>query len=190
MVAKKTVLGLVILGLLLGLASLQLAAASHPDAARFQLLGVARATGTSGALSGFSTITVTVTSTVGPVFLFQLEVELSSSQTSSPTLSTITIDGVITPTSSGICSSSACKQCPSVYWPSSTYLEVIPLINSACYPGLFVTDPLGNSAIPFATSISIAVTFGTTFSQGTTATAEATMSGPLIATATVSVTGS
>jgi len=179
MVGRKTVLGLVILGLVIGVASSQLAAASHPDA-HFQLLGVARASGT-GNVGGFSSITVTITSTAGPVFLFQLQVELSS-PIGLVAVRTITIDGVIMPTSTCIPKLPANP-------PSVTYFEVISSIDSACYPGLFVTDPLANSAIPFATSISITVTTST-ITQGTTATAEATMSGPLIATATVSVTGS
>lgn len=184
MVVNKTVLGLLILGLLMGLATAQLVAASYTQPGRFQSLGAAMVSGTSGSLTGFSTLTITITSTAGPVFLFQLQVELSPAQSisSGNSLSAITIDGGLTPMSN--CPPSA-RGLPTPV----AFFEVMPLITPSCFPGLFVTEPLGNSAIAFAKSISIGVYCGCTFDEGT-ATAEATMSGPLIASVTVTVTAS
>jgi hypothetical protein len=116
---------------------------THANSSQIQALrdyGVVRL---ENAVSGMgSTINVALNSTVGPIYLEQLQISLSSQQTNDIVAASVTIGGFNGPTCSG-----------TIIPKGQLYGEFLPTL---C-PNTAITDPAGNPAIAASAGTSNAV---------------------------------
>jgi hypothetical protein len=190
MISKSTMmraaLGIAILMVLLAVATLQSASAPLPTSIpKISDYGVTRVSSTSSPCSGAScsNLLVTFTSTAGPFFVLQTQVSLINSGLNDGVLYRIETDTLTISFHSPypIVIPGGCTDgCPPLYGET---VSKIPTTGEAV--GLLVKEPMGNLAIPGATTVKLL--FHGPFSEGASAAVIVTMSGPSTATATLSL---
>jgi hypothetical protein len=183
---KRAALGIAILMVLLAVATLQSASAPPPPSLpKISDYGVTRVSSTSSPCTGAScsNLLVTITSTVGPIFVLQTQVSVINSGFYDGVLYRIETDTLtisFNPPYPVVIPGGCTDGCPPSYGEA---VSKIPTTGVAV--GLLVKEPMGNLAIPGATTVKLLL--HGPFGEGASAAVIVTVSAPSTATVTVSL---